>query len=285
VTPSAGPPPPLQHAQQQEQAQGQGGEPPARVLLIMGLAATCTAWHTQIAALLARAAALGRPLEVAAFDNRGVGRSSAPRERRGYTIGTMARDAAALMEHLGWASAHVVGFSMGSLIAAKLAAAVAPARVASLTLIGATAGGVLSLPRSWHAVRHSLRALVARSPIARARADLRLHFTKATLHSASSSASSASNASAFAAAADAAIAAAAAAEAGASSGSGSGAASASSGGTPQGPSLATSSTGGSSSAGGARRQKEDLIEEYVAHARSTPPQAKHVSRIEGRGRG
>ena len=42
-----------------------------------------------------------------------------------------------------------------------------------------------SLPRSFHALRHSLRVVAARCPVARARADLRLHFTKATLHSAS----------------------------------------------------------------------------------------------------
>jgi hypothetical protein len=50
----------------------------------MGVAATCVAWHTQVQALLARARALGRPIQVCAFDNRGVGRSSCPTDRKAY---------------------------------------------------------------------------------------------------------------------------------------------------------------------------------------------------------
>ena len=88
-----------------------------RVLFIMGVAATCVAWHTQIQALLARSTALGRPIQILAYDNRGVGRSSCPKDRRHYSSSTMARDAAALMSHLGFGSAHVVGFSMGTQIA------------------------------------------------------------------------------------------------------------------------------------------------------------------------
>jgi pimeloyl-ACP methyl ester carboxylesterase len=100
--------------------QQQQQQPPARVLLIMGVSATAVAWHTQITALLARAAALGRPLQVLAYDNRGVGRSTAPRDRREYGSAVMAADAAALMDAVGWPAAHVVGFSMGSQIAGAL---------------------------------------------------------------------------------------------------------------------------------------------------------------------
>jgi len=209
----------------------------------------------------------------------------------------MAKDALALLEHLGWRRVHVVGFSMGSQIAAKLASSVAPDHTQSLVMIGAAAGGVLSLPRSFHALRHSLRAITARTLIARARADLRLHFTKATLHSASSVSSSSSS---FSAAAAAAVA------------SGEGLM-----GFPIPPSLASVSTrsdattssssaytlpsahstspsppkqprgswggGVPSSPAVGRRQKEDLLEEYVAHAQCTPPQSKHVSRWWGGG--
>lgn len=90
---------------------------PARVLFIMGVAATCVAWHTQIQALIARGRATGRPVQALAYDNRGVGRSSCPKDRRHYSSVAMARDAAALMAHLGWPCAHVVGFSMGTQIA------------------------------------------------------------------------------------------------------------------------------------------------------------------------
>ena len=143
----------------------------------------------------------------------------------------------------------------------------------SLVLVGAAAGGVSSLPRSLHAIRHSLRVMVARTLVARARADLRLHFTKATLHSASSASSASSLAAAAAAALE------TAGSGGASSSGGNsgpaGAAGAAAESKWQGPkgSLAAAAAAGAA----ARRQKEALVEEYVAHAKSMPPQPKHVS--------
>ncbi|KAI8467118.1 MAG: Alpha/Beta hydrolase protein [Monoraphidium minutum] len=264
----------------QQQQRDAVAPPPARVLLIMGVAATCVAWHTQIHALLARARALGRAIQVTAYDNRGVGRSGCPKDRRRYGSATMARDAAALMDALGWRAAHVVGFSMGTQIAAKLASSVAPDRVLSLVMISTAAGGIHSLPRSLHAMRHSLRVLLARTLVARARADLRLHFTKATLHSVSSSSSLSAAAAAAAAlesvgsveaagggAGAAATSVAAASDASSSGGGG--------GGGAQAPLASSSSAAASAAAAPRRRQKEELIDEYVAHARAMPPQAKH----------
>jgi pimeloyl-ACP methyl ester carboxylesterase len=68
------------------------------------------------------------------FDNRDVGES--PRAESGYTIEDMARETLGVLDAAGVARAHVIGHSMGSLIAQEIAI-VAPERVRSLVLVGA----------------------------------------------------------------------------------------------------------------------------------------------------
>ena len=126
-----------------------GGEP---VLLIMGLGAQLVVWPQGFVDRLSDAG-----YRVIRFDNRDVGLSSridapmptlgqmaaafvAPRRANpAYTLQDMADDAVGLLDHLGIARAHVVGASMGGMIAQELAIA-HPTRVATLTSIMSNTG-------------------------------------------------------------------------------------------------------------------------------------------------
>jgi pimeloyl-ACP methyl ester carboxylesterase len=115
------------------------GEP---VLAIMGLSFPLEMWHRT-------APVLSRKFRVILFDNRGVGRSDVPRGP--YLIRRMASDAARVLDAAGIQSAHVMGASMGGMIAQEFALHW-PERVRSL-LLGCTWCGGL------RAVRPDLRFL------------------------------------------------------------------------------------------------------------------------------
>jgi pimeloyl-ACP methyl ester carboxylesterase len=104
------------------------------VLLIMGFTMPGRAWRLVLPHL--------GPREACTFDNRGAGDSGAPAGP--YTMAMMAGDARGVLAHLGWPRAHVVGVSMGGMIAQHLALS-APERVASLSLIATHAGGLRQL--------------------------------------------------------------------------------------------------------------------------------------------
>lgn len=109
------------------------------LLLIMGLGANVDWWYPDFLAPLAAR------YHVVAFDNRGAGRSERPPGP--YSIRQMAEDAAALMDRLGWPSAHVLGMSMGGMIAQELALQ-HPERVRKLVLMVTTCGGPEQVPAS-----------------------------------------------------------------------------------------------------------------------------------------
>jgi pimeloyl-ACP methyl ester carboxylesterase len=121
------------------------GEP---LLLVMGLATQMIAWDEEFCAMLAE-----RGFRVVRFDNRDIGRSTRIRSGgmpnavdmmigRGtpaYRLRDMAADTVGLMDHLGIDSAHVVGASMGGMIAQTVAIE-HPDRVRSLVSIMSTTG-------------------------------------------------------------------------------------------------------------------------------------------------
>ena len=123
------------------------GEP---LLLLHGLGSCSDDWEMQLPAFAGR-------YRVIAPDLRGHGRSDKPPGP--YSVPMMAADVAGLLDHLGLAAAHVVGLSMGGMIAFQLAVD-CPARVRSLTIVNS---GPALVPRTmgeW--LRVQQRLLLAR---------------------------------------------------------------------------------------------------------------------------
>jgi pimeloyl-ACP methyl ester carboxylesterase len=71
----------------------------------------------------------------------------------------MAKDALGLIDHLNWKKCHVVGISMGGMIALEFAL-LAPEKVLSLTLMATHAGGLIGRA-PFIGVHHILRTLSA----------------------------------------------------------------------------------------------------------------------------
>jgi 3-oxoadipate enol-lactonase len=118
------------------------------LLLIMGLGYASDMWHRTRPVLSVN-------YRTIALDNRGVGRSDVPPGP--YHISLMASDAAAVLDAAGIESAHVLGVSMGGMIAQELALQY-PQRVRSLILGCTTAGG----PTAVRAEKDAAEMLMAR---------------------------------------------------------------------------------------------------------------------------
>jgi pimeloyl-ACP methyl ester carboxylesterase len=118
------------------------------LLLVAGLGQQLHSWPDDFCAMLGE-----RSYRVIRFDNRDAGRSThaefpPPRpaawlrrrwDPRQYDLADMAADAAGLLDALGITAAHVVGISMGGMIAQTVAARF-PDRVLSLTSMMSTTG-------------------------------------------------------------------------------------------------------------------------------------------------
>ncbi len=137
------------------------------VLLIMGLGAQLPMWPDGFCAQLVDAGH-----RVVRFDHRDTGlsakmhglRAHGPVYRRvarylvgkasrvPYTLIDMTQDVVALLDHLGITRTHVVGASLGGMIA-QILAATEPDRVASLGIIMSTTGKPFSAPPAWRVIR------------------------------------------------------------------------------------------------------------------------------------
>lgn len=101
-----------------------------RVVLVHGVGGVMQNWDGVVARLEDR-------FELLRYDLRGHGQSE--KVQGPYTLADFTDDHVALLDRVGWTSAHVVGFSLGGIIAQALAIDHA-ARVEKLVLISAIAG-------------------------------------------------------------------------------------------------------------------------------------------------
>ncbi len=149
-----------------------GGRP---LLLMMGFACPQTWWTPEFCKMLTE-----RGFEVIRYDHRDCGRSSRidvkvnrlmgllfPRRVAPYTVDDMADDAAGLLTKLGVPAAHVMGISMGGMVAQALAIK-HPARVLSMTCIASTPAFRIGLGRRYPKLRVLYR-LGKRPPKAQAK--------------------------------------------------------------------------------------------------------------------
>ncbi len=138
------------------------------LLLVMGLGGQLVDWPDGLVDLLAQ------HFRVIRFDNRDSGLSTELTGRppttgqlakavlfrrpldTEYVLSDMAQDAVALLDHLGIDAAHVVGISMGGMIAQTIAIE-HPARVRSLTSIMSTTGNRRVGQPKWRIIAGSLR--------------------------------------------------------------------------------------------------------------------------------
>ncbi|MBD3730989.1 MAG: alpha/beta fold hydrolase [Sphingomonadales bacterium] len=141
------------------------------ILLVMGLGAQLTLWPMELVEAL-----VAKGFRVIRYDNRDIGLSQKMEGARApgmvkavllkrlgftprvpYTLSDMAADGVGLLDALGIDRAHVVGASMGGMIA-QLIAVEHPERVASLTSIMSTTGN----PRLPPAKKEAIEVLTRR---------------------------------------------------------------------------------------------------------------------------
>ncbi|WP_051898027.1 alpha/beta fold hydrolase [Sciscionella sediminilitoris] len=104
-----------------------------------------------------------RGFQLARFDNRDNGRSTHCAEGPAYSLRDMAEDAVAVLDALGWFSAHILGISLGGMIGQVLAVH-HPERVRSLCSVSSAPGAGLRISRPKLGKMFRILAMSAKKP-------------------------------------------------------------------------------------------------------------------------
>jgi len=127
----------------------EGGEP---LLLVNGLSSPRVSYEDGFVAELNE-----RGFDVVRFDNRDAGRASST--SGGYLLSDQAADAVAVLDGVGWQTAHVFGMSMGGMIVQQLGIGFAD-RLRSITSLMSTTGN----PKFGRPSKEAQEALLTPSP-------------------------------------------------------------------------------------------------------------------------
>ena len=110
----------------------------APLLLVMGMAGHLALWTEPFLT------ELERDFEIVAYDNRGIGGSTdVPGQ---WTVADLAEDAVAILDEVGWDTAHVMGISMGGMNARSSYCGIPNASAGSSWAVRTAAAGD---PRCW----------------------------------------------------------------------------------------------------------------------------------------
>jgi len=129
-----------------------GGEP---LLLVNGLSSPRVAYADGFVAEFNQ-----RGFDVVRFDNRDAGRATST--SGGYLLKDQAADAVAVMDAVGWTTAHVFGLSMGGMIVQQLGISFAD-RLRSITSLMSSTGN----PKFGRATEEAQKALLTPAPTER----------------------------------------------------------------------------------------------------------------------
>ncbi|KAI9329707.1 alpha/beta-hydrolase, partial [Obelidium mucronatum] len=145
------------------------GTGPTKLLFIGGMGDTHPIWHYQY----------NHFSKISEYTNRGAGFSDAP--VGDYSTQVMAEDTLRLLETVGWTNnVHVIGLSMGGMIAQELALLSPAGMIASLTLCSTNAGKCM-VP--WGAIVGVPRLMFTKTPAKRVKLILEMVYPKAWLES------------------------------------------------------------------------------------------------------